>query len=74
MTRQTLLLAAGLAVTQVGCAAMWAGAGAAGAATAYEAHNKDELDDAKKAHKRGEISDEELGTKRDEIEDRSLVY
>jgi len=62
------------AATQVGCAAMWAGAGAAGAATAYEAKNKHDLNKLDDQRARGEVSEQDYGTRKDTIEDRSLVY
>ena len=51
-----------LASLSSGCAAMWAGAGAAGAATAYEAKNKHDLDELNKRHQRGEIGAQDYGT------------
>lgn len=72
------LLTLGIALTAfaaiTGCAALWAGAGAAGAATAYEAHNKRELDQLNNELESGRMSTDEYGTRRDEVEDRSLVY
>jgi hypothetical protein len=62
------------ALTQAGCAAMWAGAGAAGAAGAYEAKNKHDLDKLEEQRARGDVSPQDYGTRKDAIEDRSLVY
>jgi len=64
----------GIALVQSGCAAMWAGAGAAGAATGYEAYNKRELKKLEGQRDRGEISEDEFGRRKDAVEDRSVVY
>ena len=66
------LMAAG--IVSSGCAAMWAGAGAAGATTAYEAKNKHDLDKLEERHNQGNIGDQEYGTRKDAIEDRSIIY
>jgi hypothetical protein len=76
MSRRVLAAAIGLlaAVGTTGCAAMWAGAGAAGATGVYEARNKSELDRLESDRQSGRISEREYGTRKDAIEDRSLVY
>ena len=63
-----------LVMATSGCAAMWAGAGAAGAATAYEAKNKHDLNKLEDQHDSGQIGDQDYGTRKDAIEDRSVVY
>jgi hypothetical protein len=69
------LTLAGMVLFTAGCAPLlYAGAGAAGASAAYEAKNKDQLDDLEKARNRGDISDKEYETRKDDIQDGSAVY
>ncbi|HEX9780662.1 MAG TPA: hypothetical protein VGB20_05540 [bacterium] len=56
-----------------GCAALWAGAGAGGAATAYEVNHARELRQAEEAHEEGRMSREAYETRKDAIEDQSMV-
>lgn len=74
MNAQRAVLLGLILLSQTGCAALWAGAGAAGAATAYEAKNKHDLNELEKAKDNGTITNQEYGTRKDTIEDRSLVY
>lgn len=63
-----------LALTQYGCSAMWAGAGAAGTAAVYETGHKHDLEELDEAYQRGEIDRDEYLRQKDAIEDRSIVY
>ena len=63
-----------LASSQVGCAPLLVGAGAAGAATAYEAKHKRELDRLEDDYHAGRISEHEYRQQRDQIEDTSVIY
>ncbi len=75
MKRLMMLMAGGLlALSQAGCAGLLVGAGAAGAATAYEASNKRKLDHLDEDLANGRISRADYETRRDQIKDNSLVY
>ncbi len=71
-TRVVWLIALG--IVSSGCAPLLLGAGAAGAATAYEVHNKHELNELEKDRESGRISAQDYRTRKDAIEDQSLVY
>lgn len=63
-----------LAVTQAGCAGLWAGAGATGAAAGYEARNKYELDKLNRDYESGKMSKEEYEARKSQVKEGSLVY
>lgn len=64
-----------LSIGQAGCSTLLgAGAGAAGASTAYEMQHREELKDLEVQRDRGTISQEEYQRRKDAIEDSSLIY
>lgn len=63
-----------LGLSQTGCAAMWVGAGAAGAATGYEVRNKYELDKLNRDYESGKLTTEEYEARKEQVEDGSVVY
>jgi hypothetical protein len=73
-TMRAVLLAGVISLTQTGCAGMWAGAGAAGAATAYEAHSKYELDQLNRDYESGKMSQAEYEARKKQIEKGSVIY
>ncbi len=76
MQRSIMLKLVGglLALSQVGCAGLLVGAGAAGAATAYEASNKNKLEKLDDDLANGRVSRADYETRKDQIKDNSLVY
>jgi len=71
---EPFLLMVVIGITQLGCSGLWAGAGAAGTATAYEAHSKYELDKLKHDYESGKITKEEYEARQKQIRKDSLVY
>ncbi len=74
MRRMTTLLVVILGFAQIGCAGLWAGAGATGAAAGYEAHSKYELDKLNRDYESGKMSKEEYEARKKQVEAGSLVY
>jgi hypothetical protein len=73
-TMRRAVLAGLIGFTQAGCSALWAGAGAAGATTAYEAHSKYELNRLNDDYESGKITKDEYEARKKQVEKGSLIY